>query len=163
MFPKIDKSFSAIILRHFQLHAGSRKSNAAKLSSRLHVSLVQSVKASKKGPHKQVSSVLGSHPASTAASFQQSVVHRPIPATSPPTSFRGSRGDDATGDASATVTDPSTTAANDIESFILLVCGINREMSVKDREVADLDIGNENRRRASSSANVPTNLMQNVL
>lgn len=36
-------------------------------------------------------------------------------------------------------------------------------MSVKDREVADLDIGNENRRRASSSANVPTNLMQNVL
>lgn len=47
--------------------------NLPKLSSRLHVSLVQSVKASKKGPHKQVSSVLGSHPASTAASFQQSV------------------------------------------------------------------------------------------
>lgn len=108
--------------RSYQLHAGSRVSITAKLSERLHVSLVQSITASKKAPHKQASSSLGSHPASTAASFQQSIVHRPIPATSPPTSSRGSLGEDATGDASATATDPSIATVNVIESFILVVC-----------------------------------------
>lgn len=53
----------------FNLEAGS--SDVPKLSAALHVCAVQYVTASKKGPHKQSSLVLGSHRAFTAASFQQ--------------------------------------------------------------------------------------------
>ena len=46
-------------------------SDVPKLSPALHVCAVQYVTASKKGPHKQSSLVLGSQRAFTAASFQQ--------------------------------------------------------------------------------------------
>lgn len=48
-------------------------SDVPKLSPALHVCAVQYVTASKKGPHKQSSLVLGSQRAFTAASFQQLV------------------------------------------------------------------------------------------
>jgi hypothetical protein len=44
-----------------------------KLSAMLHNAAVQEATSSKKGPHKQSSSILGSQPTSAAASFQQSV------------------------------------------------------------------------------------------
>lgn len=55
------------------LNFETRLSNSPKLSPALHVCAVQYVTASKNGPHKQSSLVLGSQRAFTAASFQQLV------------------------------------------------------------------------------------------
>lgn len=55
---------------------GRNKGNVPRFSPILHVAAEHDVTASKKGPHRQLSSALGSQPATTAASFQQFICAR---------------------------------------------------------------------------------------
>jgi hypothetical protein len=116
-----------------------------RLSPKSHNAEVHEATSSKKGPHRQSSSVLGSQPDIDAASFQQFVykivssglnnhagwshliirvkvavltVHGPTPATLAPMPWRLINGDrGVTGDAIVTPTIPKTTTS-DKEAFI---------------------------------------------
>jgi hypothetical protein len=132
------KSSAAVVL---SVHRRVRvnRVNILKLSPMLHNAAVQEATSSKKGPHRQSSSVLGSQSDTDAASFQQLVlgivslmlecdadyrnrrlltVHGPTAATLAPIwrlLIVGNRG--VTGDATETATIPKTTTS-DMEAFI---------------------------------------------
>ena len=66
------------------LRRSNSLSGLPRLSPTLHKADVHEITSSKKGPQRHLSSVLGSHPALAAASFQQSIVQGPMAAIIPP-------------------------------------------------------------------------------